>query len=468
MDERIIRTKLEQIRQRTVRDRWPISPWQARLAQHLAPGEYRYLSEWVPLPAGETLWPAGQTLFLQAQAQPPASAAPDDLYLEFDAQGLEGLLSVNGRPYAGVDAHHPRVVLPAAEAFDLSAEFICQPASLSRPDLRHERARLRAVSFVQVDRATEAAYYDLRFAWEAGLQASDDRRRELLRAALEEALLIVDLTAPQDLFLEQVARARQALASRVAGISPDPEAGSVFLTGHTHIDTAWLWPLRETVRKCARTFATACRLLERYPGFVFSCGQPQLYAYTQRYYPALFEEIRQWVRTGRWECTGAMWVEPDCNVPSGEALIRQILHGLHFFRQEFGVRPRSCWLPDVFGYPANLPQILVGCGVEQFMTCKLHWQARNPFPMHLFWWEGIDGTRILAHIPRLASYYNGWPNPEEITTAWRNYLQKSAHPEVLLPFGFGGGGGGVTEEMLEFAARAHGAARAATGSPVGR
>ena len=208
MDERIIRTKLEQIRQRTVRDRWPISRWQARLAQHLAPGEYRYLSEWTPLPPGETLWPAGQTLFLQAQAQPPVSAARDDLYLEFDAQGLEGLLSVNGRPYAGVDANHPRVVLPAAEAFDLSAEFICQPASLSRPELRRERARLRAVSFVQVDRSTEAAYYDLRFAWEAGLQASDDRRRELLRAALEEALLIVDLTAPQDLFLEQVARAR--------------------------------------------------------------------------------------------------------------------------------------------------------------------------------------------------------------------------------------------------------------------
>ena len=118
------------------------------------------------------------------------------------------------------------------------------------------------------------------------------------------------------------------------------------------------------------------------------------------------------MHAGRWECTGAMWVEPDCNVPSGEALIRQTLHGVRFFQEEFGVRPRTCWLPDVFGYPASLPQILKGWGIDYFYTNKLHWQARNAFPFHLFWWEGNDGTRLLAHIPKLRNYYNGWPNPE--------------------------------------------------------
>jgi alpha-mannosidase len=452
MDERIIRMKLEQIRARTVRQRWPVRGWEARLAEHLAPGEYSYLGDWEPLPDGDSLWPAGKTLFLRGHAVAPDVPA-EDLYLAFDADGLEGLLSVDGRPYAGVDPQHLRVVMPRTGPLDLSIECMCLGASLSHAELRREKARLREIAFVWVDRAVEAAGYDLWLAWEAAKFASDERRKALLEAALEEALLITDLTAPDETFRQQMDEARQRLAARVEAIAPDPEAGRIFLTGHTHIDTAWLWPLRETIRKCGRTFATACRLMERYPEFTFSCSQAQLYAYTQRHYPDLYAEIKKWVATGRWECTGAMWVESDCNVPSGEALIRQMLHGVRFFQQEFGRRPRTCWLPDVFGYPASMPQILKGCGVEQFLTNKLHWQARNPFPMHLFWWEGIDGTRLLAHIAKLHAYYNGWPNPEQLRFAWENYKQKAAYPEMLFTYGFGDGGGGVTEEMQEFARR---------------
>ena len=184
------------------------------------------------------------------------------------------------------------------------------------------------------------------------------------------------------------------------------------------------------------------------------CSQPQLYAYTKAHYPELYEEIKKWVRTGRWACSGGMWVESDCNVPSGEALVRQILHGVTFFEREFGVRPKTLWLPDVFGYPGSLPGILVGCGLSNFFTCKLHWQARNEFPVNLFWWEGLDGSRILAHIPRLRDMYNGFPNPEQLNIAWDNYHQKAAYPEVMLPFGYGDGGGGPTDDMLAFAARA--------------
>ena len=208
------------------------------------------------------------------------------------------------------------------------------------------------------------------------------------------------------------------------------------------------------MRKCSRTFATAARLMERYPDYRFSCSQPQLYAYTKKHFPALYAEIKKWVATGRWECTGGPWVESDCNVPSGEALIRQMLHGLRFFREEFGARPHSLWLPDVFGYPASLPQILQGCGLRDFYTNKLHWQARNLFPVNLFWWEGIDGTRVLAHIPKLRNGYNGWPNPEQLMIGWDNFEQKAVYDELLFPFGFGDGGGGPTEEMLEFTARA--------------
>ena len=212
---------------------------------------------------------------------------------------------------------------------------------------------------------------------------------------------------------------------------------------------AWLWPLRETVRKTARTFATACRLMEKYPNFHFACSQAQLYRYTKDHYPALFREVAKWVKTGRWETTGGMWVESDCNVPSGESLIRQILVGLEFFRREFGTRPRGCWLPDVFGYPASLPEILAGCGIDQFFTCKLHWQSKNGWPNHLFRWRGLDGTEVLSHIPQYACMYNGEPNPDQMLKGWDQYAQKAQYPEILFPFGFGDGGGGVNETMME-------------------
>jgi len=445
--------KLDAIRRSAITGRWPIGPWQARTADFSAVGEYRFDGDWAEI-AGETFWPAGKTAFIRAAAATPPGVPVENLFIQFDAEGLEGLLSVDGRPYAGIDANHLRVLVPHAGRLTLEAEFVSLLAALHRAELRREHSRLREVAFIQVDRAVEAAYFDFWFTWEAGQQAKDARRKQLLQAALEAALLVVDLTAPAETYRSQIAAARALLAERIAAIAPDPEAGRIYLTGHSHIDTAWLWPLRETVRKCARTFATACRMMERFPNYHFTCSQPQLYAYTKQHFPALYAEIKKWVATGRWECTGGPWVEMDCNVPSGEALIRQMLHGLRFFREEFGARPHSLWLPDVFGYPASLPQILAGCGLRDFYTNKLHWQARNVFPVNLFWWEGIDGSRVLAHIPKLRNYYNGWPNPEQFIIAWDNFEQKALYDEVMLPFGFGDGGGGPTEEMLEFAARA--------------
>jgi alpha-mannosidase len=453
MDPRIIRMKLDLLRRRAIVRARPIASWQARLAEYLAPGEYRYESDWVPI-EGESWWPAGKTIFLRTQVQTPVDVPLDSLYLTFDGEGLEGMLRIDGRPYAGVDAHHPRVPVPQMGELSLEAEFLAFPRVLCQPELAGERARLRQVRFEVVDREIEAAWYDLCFAWEAGEAIRDERRRQRILNALEEALLAIDLTLPFDCFRQEVSEARCLLRARLEQIAPDPEDGRLFLTGHSHIDTAWLWPLRETIRKCGRTFSTACRLLERYPHYHFSCSQPQLYAYTKEYFPTLYEEIKRWVRAGRWETTGGMWVEADCNISSGEALIRQILYGLRFFRQEFGTRPRVCWLPDVFGYPANLPQILQGCGLRFFYTNKLHWQARNPFPYHLFWWEGIDGTRVLAHIPRLKGYYNGHPRPDELLAAWENFQEKAVYDEVMFPFGYGDGGGGPTEEMLEYASRA--------------
>ena len=458
VDERIIRAKIDAVGAMAVVGRWPIGGWRARTADNPAPGEYRFHGDWKPVP-DESFWQPGATLFLRVEAQVPGAARDTVLYAAFDILHLEGLLSIDGNPWQGIDAQHPRAALPASRAgarsgrVDLALEFSCVPAAVHEPALRRERARFRDARLEAVDRETEALWYDLRFAAEAVQAVKDERRLQLLAAALEDALLAIDLQADDAAWPGIVRESRALLAGRLAAIAPDPEGGSVALTGHSHIDTAWLWPIRETVRKCGRTFSTACRMMERFPRYRFTCSQPQLYAYAKRYFPSVYGDMKRWVNEGRWETTGGMWVESDCNVPSGEALVRQLLHGIAFFRDELGRRPRSCWLPDVFGYPASLPGILKGCGIDFFYTKKLHWQARNPFPTHLFHWEGIDGSRVLGHVPRLPNMYNGSPDPAQLAAAWEGFHEKAVHPEVLFPFGYGDGGGGPTEWMLEYAER---------------
>ncbi len=218
--------------------------------------------------------------------------------------------------------------------------------------------------------------------------------------------------------------------------------------GHAHIDLAWLWPIRETIRKGARTFATALYNMELYPDYVFGASQAQLYQWIKDSYPQLFEKIKKRVTEGRWEIQGALWVEPDTNVPNGESLIRQILYGNRFFKKEFDIESNCCWLPDVFGYSGALPQILKESGIKYFLTQKLSWNLFNTFPHHTFIWEGIDGSQVLAHMPPENSY-NSSATPESIRTAERNFADKVVSDNCLLVFGIGNGGGGPGEDHLE-------------------
>jgi alpha-mannosidase len=234
------------------------------------------------------------------------------------------------------------------------------------------------------------------------------------------------------------------------GAPPQLDEHRVTAVGHAHIDTAWLWPLRETVRKCARTFSTQLQLMEAHPDFVFACSAPQHYQWMQDRYPSIYEGIRQRVASGQWEPVGAMWVEPDCNLPSGEALVRQLLHGQRFFEQEFGFETRILWLPDVFGYPGNLPQLMHDAGCDYFLTQKLSWNDTNKPEHSTFWWEGIDGTRVLTHFPP-ADTYNGDFSAEELERSVRNFKDPEVSNRSLYPFGYGDGGGGPTAEEIDAA-----------------
>ncbi len=454
MDHRIVVKKIEILQGLAIAESLPLGPWEARACRHRGPDDYEWLEDWHPVEE-VSWWAALQTVFFRARLTVPEEwTGRADLSFEF--ADMEGMVSVDGHPWAGLNVWgHRSCPAPPPGEPDLLLEFLSSPGTFSHPELAGTAGSFRGGSLQLVDAEVQAAVYDFRFALEAYEALPDERRRARLGQALEEAMLIPDLTAVRGVILPQIAESRRLLAERTAEIAPDPEGGRLLMTGHSHIDTAWLWPIRETIRKCSRTFATACRMMERCPEYRFSCPQPQLYWYTKRHYPTLYEEIQRWVAAGNWETTGAMWVEADANVSSGEALIRQMLYGLQFFREEFGTRPTLCWLPDVFGYNAGMPQILRGCGLQSFWTWKLHWQSRDEFPHHLFWWEGVDGSRVMAHIPKLGGGgYSGTPNPQQLVRSWEANQQKAGYEEQLFPFGYGDGGGGATEEMLEYLRRA--------------
>ena len=221
--------------------------------------------------------------------------------------------------------------------------------------------------------------------------------------------------------------------------------------GHSHIDLAWLWPIRETKRKGGRTFSNVLSLMDRYEDFVFGASQPQLFQWVKEDYPDVYRRVKQRVDQGRWEIQGAMWVEPDTNVPSGESLVRQLLYGKRFFKEEFGKEVRNLWLPDVFGYSGALPQILKKAGVDYFMTTKLAFNEHTRFQHHTFFWEGIDGTRILSHMLPEGNY-NGPMTPWSVLHAERSHFENGRCDEALMLFGVGDGGGGPGAEHLE---RAH-------------
>jgi alpha-mannosidase len=288
-----------------------------------------------------------------------------------------------------------------------------------------------------------------------------------------------------------IATAEAALRARLAELRRRfPPQGEVAMTGHAHIDLAWLWPYEETRRKLRRSFSTALALMQAAPEFRFNQSSAHFYAQVEEDDPALFAAIRERVAAGQWEPIGGLWVEPDTNMPCGESLARQILYGQRYFERAFGQRHRVCWLPDCFGFSPALPQLLRQGGVDSFLTIKVTWSETNRFPHDLFWWEGLDGSRVLAHtFDNPISGYNGEARPGCVAPTWANFRAKSRHPETLLAIGYGDGGGGPTPQWIDnerlmrelpalpharwtrvddFFARAHASAAAGDATPTWR
>ncbi|MFJ1625934.1 alpha-mannosidase [Streptomyces sp. NPDC088190] len=294
------------------------------------------------------------------------------------------------------------------------------------------------------------------------LPKADPRRWQLLNT-IEQALDGIDL---QDI-AGSATTAREVLRPAFAA----PAAASAHrmsAVGHAHIDTAWLWPLRETVRKVARTLSNVTHLMDEHPDFLFVMSQAQQLAWLKEHRPEVFTRVQEKADTGQFLPVGSLWVEPDTNITGGESLARQLIHGKRFYLDEFGVETEKMWLPDTFGYNAAMPQLMKRAGIRWFLTQKISWNTTNKFPHHTFWWEGIDGTRIFSHFPPVDTY-NAEITGAELAHAVGNFQDKEAANSSLLPFGYGDGGGGPTREMLARAERLadlEGSARVVIESPA--
>lgn len=370
---------------------------------------------------------------------------------------FESLIFVNDEPYQGVDSNHQEVFFPP--------ELTKKPLSLRfrlwsglngggpHTVIEHQ---LRRADIAILDRPTDEFYFMTRNMLETIEELPDnDPTQGFLKNTLLAAFRMVDFSYPRsEDFYASTKRANDYLNQTLQG--QDKPNINVSLIGHTHIDVAWLWRYRHTREKCARSFSTVNRLMKQYENYQFLQSQAQVYDFIRQDYPDIYSQIKELVQAGRWEPSGSMWVECDCNLSGGESIVRQILYGKRFFEREFGYENDFLWLPDVFGYSWALPQILKKSGIDTFVTTKISWNDTNKLPYDTFYWRGIDGTEVTTHFitapERFNSRYytyNGKTDPYSVKGVWDAYQNKDTNTDLLIAYGYGDGGGGVNRDMLE-------------------
>ncbi len=436
-----------------------------------------------PMPAG-TAWGADWEYgWFRGAFSLPAEAAGERIALHLQT-GSEGIVWVNGQMAGAVDRQHKYITLQAEGApgthFDILAESYAGHGFISvgegpiahgrtwLPETPAQQSTMDVSTYGIWDETVFQLWMDVNTLWELREMLDPDALRvDEIDAALKEMTLLADVEAPRIELLAGALAARDRLRPVLAATN-GTSAPVLWGFGHAHIDVAWLWPLQETQRKTARTFSNQLALMEEYPEYIFLQSEAQLYAYLKHDYPDLYERVKARIQSGHVIAEGAAWVEPDTNVPSGESLIRQFIHGKRFFKDEFGIDCQIFWEPDVFGYSAALPQIMLGCGLKYFGTQKIMWEYNkaDPFPYNQFIWEGVDGSEVWAHIFHGYSYET---SPKTLIETWRDRRQKTDMPTLMLPFGYGDGGGGVTREHLEYLRRARdlqGVPRTVIASPL--
>ncbi len=377
-----------------------------------------------------------------------------------DGRNPQFLVFIDDKVVQGLDINHREILLTENAKAGTTLKVDMQ----SYTGTIHNEFRL--VTELQViNPETMALHYDIQVPlWSFSRMKENDRPRVELEEVITETINLLDFRKPySEEFYTSIKTASEYIGKHLYEDLVGYDEIIASCIGHTHIDVAWLWTVDQVRQKSCRSFATVLKLMEEFPDYHFMSSQPQLYKFVKERHPEEYERIKQRVAEGRWEPEGGMWVEADCNLTSGESLVRQFLVGKRFFKEEFGKDNRILWLPDVFGYSGALPQIMKKSGIDYFMTTKLAWNQFNKIPMDTFMWEGIDGTKVFTHlittlgvgqdVKDFFTTYNGTLHPDSIMGGWERYQNKDINNDILVSYGFGDGGGGPTRKMLETSTR---------------
>lgn len=448
----LVNIKLKELKKRVFTDIEFLKPWKMRECVHKNIGEYEYLYDgWKEIDVGDNWGGSGLSAFFKNSVSMPDRFKGKKVTLNIYFGG-DSLVSLNGVPYQGMDPFRNSVLLtPCAEGgerYDIDVESCFAWHSNESSDKRLECSFIGAV-----DTDIEEVYWDLKAVFNAlFMPVLDSSLSELIRAALKEAFTYVNFDLSGDEFKSELKKCQTVLKEKVYDNKNYASIGRLSLIGNSHLDIVFMWGYKEYVRKLGRTHSTMLRLMEQYPDFIFSQSQAVTYEEMKNKYPVLFEQVKERISEGRWEYIGGMWVEPDCNLISGESFTRQLLHGIRYAEENFGITPKTCWLPDVFGNGYAMPQILKKAGIEYFVTHKMGiWNDTNPWQYNTFWWEGPDGSRVFAIVP--PTHFIGTMEADSLKVNWQKYTDKTTIGESMYCYGWGDGGGGVDTEMLEYVKR---------------
>lgn len=418
-------------------------------------------ADWQPFTADTRMTGRDAHYWLRASFKTPPKKENTSYYIkcttgfegQADATNPQGLVYLNGEMVQGVDTNHTEIYLEPDTEYTMYNYFYLGLLKNNVP---------LCMAMYELDERSEHLYYDIRVPYDVFMiHHPNEDAHEIIIPVLEQTCNLVDFRKPySDAYKQSVENAIDFINKEFyEKICTEEGKPIVDCIAHTHIDIEWLWARDQTREKIQRSFTNALALMKKYPEYKFMLSQPELYRYLKEEAPEKYAELKQLVAEGRWEPEGAMYVEADCNLISGESLVRQILQGKKFFKDEFDIDSKILFLPDVFGYSSALPQILKKSGIDNFITSKISWNETNTMPVDTFMWEGLDGTEIFTnfitaqryfgHNPQRETTYVGHLTPTEIKGTWNKFIEKQYSKHALTTYGFGDGGGGPTKEMLE-------------------
>ena len=498
----LFKEELLLVKQMVYADKLSIPVWRSRSARYTVPVEYTDYTPWEELPLG-SVWTCDyeDSRWFEASVTVPEAFAGKHLVLELNLGG-EGLVSINGKPVSSLAFYHApntwgpdhpirhrtRVevgVCQAGQVLDISVQLNMNYKDHYKSnrfvkyngDVKTKYTMQRADLCV-VDDAAECFYYDamnlldaidlLRspantvinkvhapeipggFGMMMRAMSRDGLLAEKMVEVLQKAFLQIPFYGPEAEVRAAMPAASKVLREGVAGL-PRADRGNVYVSGFAHIDLVWLWQEKHSVRKVANNMMNTLPLIDRFPEFIFTFSQPCAFQWLEEYYPEIFEKVREKIRAGNIDPVGNLWVEMDCNLTGGEAMIRQLLYGRAYYLKKFGKASDIFLMPDSFGYSGALPQIVKKSGIKYFLSAKLASNETYRFPYTFFQWKGIDGTKVPTYLMRIG--YNGEINCNYLDQSFHKQESKRIADESYLTFGFGDGGGGADQQMMECARR---------------